>query len=78
MDVCFGFAHFDFDFDSCLCLDRNDEFQMTTDSDANSYIQNNNLYIMPTLTSDVIGTDSVIRGGNYTLPHCTAAVQNSV
>lgn len=57
---------------------RNGEFQMTTALDTNSYVQNGNLYIMPTLTSDVIGYDRVLNGGNYTLDQCTATVNNLV
>jgi hypothetical protein len=49
----------------------NGEFQMTTDSSSNLFISNNQLYIMPTLTSDVISSGSIINGGNYTLQGCT-------
>ena len=49
----------------------NGEFQMTTDSSSNLFISNNQLYIMPTLTSDVISSDQIFDGGNYTLEGCT-------
>ena len=49
----------------------NGEFQMTTDSSSNLFISNNQLYIMPTLTSDVISSASIFNGGNYTLQGCT-------
>jgi hypothetical protein len=55
----------------------NGEFEMTTDFDNNSYVQNGNLYIMPTLTSDAIGSEAIFTG-NYTVPGCTSTVQNSV
>jgi len=47
---------------------------MTTDSPSNVYINNGQLYIMPTLTSDTIdgGYSSVMNGANYTLSGCTA------
>lgn len=51
----------------------NGEFQMTTDSSSNLFISNNQLYIMPTLTSDVISSASIFNGGNYTLEGCTTA-----
>jgi hypothetical protein len=50
----------------------NGEFEMTTDKDENLYIRNNQLYIMPTLTSDEIGADAVINGGSYTIDNCNA------
>lgn len=50
---------------------------MTTNSQDNLYIHNNQLYIMPTLTSDEIGKDAVINGGSYTLDGCTASSSDS-
>ncbi|KAF8737453.1 hypothetical protein AX14_012841 [Amanita brunnescens Koide BX004] len=47
----------------------NDEFQMTTNSPTNLYLQNSQLYIYPTMTSDTV--PNVLNGGNYTLPGCT-------
>ena len=40
---------------------------MTTDSSNNSYVQDGKLYIVPTLTSDVIGYQNVLNGYTYTL-----------
>ncbi|KAI0339324.1 concanavalin A-like lectin/glucanase [Trametopsis cervina] len=50
----------------------NGEFEMTTDSTDNLYIHNNQLYIMPTLTSDEIGADAVLNGHTYKLANCNA------
>lgn len=44
---------------------------MTTSSSNNSYVQNGYLYITPTLTSDVIGTDNVFNGYTFNLTDCT-------
>lgn len=49
----------------------NGEFQMTTTSDDNLYIQDGELYLMPTLTPD-----SILSSSNYTLPGCTATLAN--
>ncbi|KII85577.1 glycoside hydrolase family 16 protein [Plicaturopsis crispa FD-325 SS-3] len=49
----------------------NGEFQMTTDSSDNMYINDGQLYIVPTLTSDTLGTDAIFNGGNYTLDNCS-------
>ena len=52
---------------------RNGEFEIATASSDNLYIRNNQLYIMPTLTSDEIGTDAILNGGSYDLGDaCTA------
>lgn len=40
---------------------------MTTTFDKNLFVQNGQLYIQPTLTSDEIGKDAIFNGGNYTL-----------
>ncbi|KAI0646076.1 concanavalin A-like lectin/glucanase [Trametes meyenii] len=45
----------------------NGEFQMTTDSSDNLFVQDGELYIMPTLTSDKIGRDAILDGGSYDL-----------
>ena len=51
---------------------------MTTDSDSNLYVDNGQLYIMPTLTSDAIGgTGNVLNGYTYTLHGCTAGTSSS-
>ncbi|THG92578.1 hypothetical protein EW145_g8668, partial [Phellinidium pouzarii] len=49
------------------------EFEMTTSSSDNLYIKNGQLYIMPTLTSDEIGTGAVFDGHTYNLSGCTSA-----
>ncbi|KAI0353342.1 concanavalin A-like lectin/glucanase [Trametes cingulata] len=45
----------------------NGEFQMTTDSSDNLFVQDGQLYIMPTLTSDKIGKDAIFDGGSFDL-----------
>ncbi|KAI0368577.1 concanavalin A-like lectin/glucanase [Pilatotrama ljubarskyi] len=45
----------------------NGEFQMTTDSSDNLFVQDGQLYIMPTLTSDKIGKDAILDGGSFDL-----------
>jgi len=49
----------------------NGEFEMTTDSSNNSYVQNGMLYLVPTLTSDAIGTAAVLDGHVYNISGCT-------
>ncbi|KAI9459526.1 glycoside hydrolase family 16 protein [Boletus coccyginus] len=49
----------------------NGEFEMTTSSTDNSYVQDGYLYITPTLTSDIIGRDNVLNGYTYNLTDCT-------
>ncbi|KAF8954790.1 concanavalin A-like lectin/glucanase domain-containing protein [Flammula alnicola] len=53
---------------------RNGKFQMTTDSSDNLFLQNGQLYINPTLTSDTV--PNVLDGGSYTLPGCMVAASN--
>jgi len=43
----------------------NNEFEWTTASDNNSYVQDGTMYIVPTLTSDHLGMDAITNG--YTL-----------
>ncbi|BGP17074.1 hypothetical protein JCM10213_006896 [Rhodosporidiobolus nylandii] len=43
----------------------NGEFEMTTDSSSNSFVQDGKLYIIPTFTSDTIGEEAITNG--YTL-----------
>jgi beta-glucanase (GH16 family) len=50
----------------------NGEFQMTTSDPSNIYTNNGQLYIMPTLTSDILPAASIFDGGNYTLKDCTS------
>lgn len=49
----------------------NGEFEMATSSSNNSYTSNGYLYITPTLTSNVIGSDAVFNGYTYNLTDCT-------
>jgi hypothetical protein len=49
----------------------NGEFEMATASSNNSFIRNGQLYILPTLTSDVIGQDAIFNGYTYNLTGCT-------
>ncbi|OSX63056.1 glycoside hydrolase family 16 protein [Postia placenta MAD-698-R-SB12] len=51
----------------------NGEFEMTTDSSNNSFVQDGRLYIAPTLTSNVIGHDNVMNGYTYNITGCTSA-----
>ena len=46
---------------------------MTTNSANNSFVQNGQLYIVPTLTSDVIGYSNVMNGFKYNVSGCTSA-----
>ena len=50
---------------------RNGEFEMTTASSNNSYVDDGKLYIVPTLTSDVIGTNAIFDGYTYNVTGCT-------
>ena len=49
---------------------------MTTSSSNNSYTSNGYLYITPTLTSDIIGTDAIFNGYTYNLTDCTYNLTN--
>ncbi|KAI9457220.1 glycoside hydrolase family 16 protein [Lactarius psammicola] len=49
----------------------NGEFEMTTTSSNNSFIRDGELYILPTLTSDVIGKDAIHNGYTFNLTGCT-------
>ena len=44
---------------------------MTTNSPNNLFLQDSELYIYPTLTSDTV--PNVLNGGNYTLSGCTTS-----
>ncbi|KAJ7758801.1 GH16 beta-1,3-glucan recognition protein, partial [Mycena maculata] len=55
----------------------NGEFEMTTDSDTNSYVLNNQLYLVPTLTSNVIPQGSILNGAVYNLTGCTYNITHS-
>jgi len=50
----------------------NGEFEWTTNSDNNSYVENGMLYILPTLTADQLGQAAVFNGYNLTAPGCTS------
>jgi len=56
--------------DICLVF-RNGEFEMTTSSSNNSFVKDGRLYILPTLTSDVIGSSNVFNGYTFNLTDCT-------
>ncbi|KAF8632762.1 hypothetical protein AX15_001700 [Amanita polypyramis BW_CC] len=49
----------------------NGEFEMTTASTNNSYVQDGFLYIVPTLTADNIGWDAVFNGTVFNITGCT-------
>ncbi|KAF8180074.1 concanavalin A-like lectin/glucanase domain-containing protein [Mycena galopus ATCC 62051] len=55
----------------------NGEFEMTTNSDANSFVYNNQLYLVPTLTSTVIPQSSILDGAVYNLTGCTYNITHS-
>jgi len=44
---------------------------MATDSPTNSFVKDGKLYILPTLTSDLIGRDAILNGYTYNLTGCT-------
>ncbi|KIY43228.1 concanavalin A-like lectin/glucanase [Fistulina hepatica ATCC 64428] len=47
------------------------EFDMATTSSNNSFVRDGHLYIMPTLTEDVIGSSAVLNGYIYNVSDCT-------
>ncbi|OSD04758.1 glycoside hydrolase family 16 protein [Trametes coccinea BRFM310] len=49
----------------------NNEFEMTTNSPNNSFVRDGRLYIVPTLTSDVIGYNNIFNGYTYNISGCT-------
>ena len=49
----------------------NGEFEMATASSNNSFIRNGELYILPSLTSDVIGKNAIHDGYTFNLTGCT-------
>ncbi|EPS96752.1 hypothetical protein FOMPIDRAFT_57748 [Fomitopsis schrenkii] len=51
----------------------NGDFEITTDSTNNSYVQDGKLYIVPTLTSDVIGYNNIFNGYTYNVSGCTSS-----
>ena len=46
---------------------------MMTDQSNNSYVEDGILYLVPTLTSDVIGKDAIFNGFTYNITDCTNA-----
>lgn len=52
-------------------MHSNGEFEMTTQSANNSFVEDGKLYILPTLTSDIIGFNNVIDGYTYNITGCT-------
>ncbi|KAJ7202651.1 concanavalin A-like lectin/glucanase domain-containing protein, partial [Mycena pura] len=55
----------------------NGEFEMTTNSDSNSFVHNGQLYLVPTLTSDVIPQANILDGAVYNLTGCTYNITHS-
>ncbi|KAJ7898680.1 concanavalin A-like lectin/glucanase domain-containing protein [Mycena olivaceomarginata] len=55
----------------------NGEFEMTTASDANSFVRDGQLYLVPTLTSDVLPEGSILDGAVYNLTGCTYNLTHS-
>ncbi|KAH8105318.1 concanavalin A-like lectin/glucanase domain-containing protein [Cristinia sonorae] len=49
----------------------NGEFEMTTNSPNNSFVKDGHLYILPTLTSDIIGSDAIFNGHTFNITGCT-------
>ncbi|TDL18550.1 concanavalin A-like lectin/glucanase [Rickenella mellea] len=49
----------------------NGQFEMTTSSPNNSFVRDGVLYIVPTLTSDVIGNQAIFDGYTFNLTDCT-------
>ncbi|KAJ4481262.1 GH16 beta-1,3-glucan recognition protein [Lentinula aciculospora] len=49
----------------------NGEFEMTTASENNSFVENGHLYILPTLTSDSIPMADILDGHVYNISGCT-------
>ncbi|KAH8113143.1 putative member of glycoside hydrolase family GH16 [Phellopilus nigrolimitatus] len=50
----------------------NGEFEMTTNTPNNSFVEDGILYIVPTLTSDVIGSSAVFNGHTFNITGCTS------
>jgi len=48
---------------------------MATNSANNSFVEDGILYLVPTLTSDVVGTEAIFDGATFNLTGCTAANQ---
>jgi beta-glucanase (GH16 family) len=50
----------------------NGEFEMTSDSSNNSFVRDGMLYIVPTLTSDVIGPGAITNNHIFNLTGCSS------
>ncbi|KAF5364842.1 hypothetical protein D9757_011280 [Collybiopsis confluens] len=56
----------------------NGEFEMTTDSENNSFVANGHLYILPTLTSDSIPLPAILDGHVYNISGCTFNITQGI
>ncbi|KAG6812811.1 hypothetical protein H0H92_000269 [Tricholoma furcatifolium] len=56
----------------------NGEFEMTTESTNNSFVNNGYLYIVPTLTSDNLGEAAIVNGYVYNITGCTYNITGGV
>lgn len=56
----------------------NGEFEWTTDSTNNSYVKDGKLYIVPTLTSDALGTAAIVDGYTLNLTETSACTSANV
>ena len=70
-DFSHGDRHHSFSPDVDMAGYGNGQFDMSTSSYNNSFVKNNALYILPTLTEDVIGTQNLLDGFVYNLTDCT-------
>ncbi|KAE9401348.1 concanavalin A-like lectin/glucanase [Gymnopus androsaceus JB14] len=55
----------------------NGEFEMATDSSNNSYVKDGYLYIVPTLTSNVLPLSSILNNTVYNITGCTYNISTS-
>jgi beta-glucanase (GH16 family) len=58
-------------FDKLKPFFRTGEFEMTTASTNNSYVQDGYLYIVPTLTAENLGWDAIYNGTVLNITGCT-------
>lgn len=64
-----------------MCLSsslRFNQFEWTTDSINNSYVADNTLYIVPTLTRDAIGAQAVVDGYRVNLTEAGTCTSDNV
>jgi len=52
----------------------NNQFDMATDAPANSFVKDNQLYISPSLTADLVGYSQILDGTMYNLTGCTNTI----